>query len=49
MRSAAIRRMIGSVMNAIAFEIEVRVGVWICCISAFIVVSIVMLLVTMEY
>jgi hypothetical protein len=46
MRSAAMMRMIGSVINAIAFEIEVSVGVWICCISAFVAVSIVMIVVS---
>ena len=49
MRSAAMRRTIGSVIIAITFEIDVRTGVWICCIIAFVAVSIVMMLVTMEY
>lgn len=43
--SAAIRRTIGSVMNAMSFEIDVRNGFWICCISAFVAVSIVMVVV----
>ncbi len=46
MRSAAIRRTIGSVISAIVFEIAVRIGVWIVWISAFVAVSIVMIVVS---
>ena len=42
-------RMTGSVMIAIVFERSVRIGFWICCMMAFVVVSIVMGLVVMEY
>ena len=42
MRSARIIRTIGSAIVEMNFEIDVRVGVWICCISVEVAVSIVM-------
>ena len=39
----------GSVIVAMNFENGVRSGVWICCIRARVAVSIVMVLVAMEY
>jgi len=42
MRSARTMRTIGSVIAEMNFEIDVMAGVWICCISAFVAVSIVM-------
>ena len=42
-------RSSGSNIAEIIFENVVRAGVWICCIRAFVAVSIVMLIIAIEY